>query len=838
MKTLQRLVLAVAITALVSTSAMAATVSFDFRSGNVQSGWTQVDNAGNGSNGTVSISTATVGVSLDSRDRGGGNGGGAESQMWRDFLFANGSNALGEGLDLTITGLVPHTTYPVRLWSFDDSSNGGRAATWNGTLSSFPNSPDPATLADYVAKFKLTSDNTGAALVEGRVAANNGEPHHVFINGLEIGDPLAPPPPTRAGVYQGVVLDDNPVGYWRLGEAVGSTAVDISGNTRDLTYNNTPLLEQTGAVVGDADTAVKIAPGSPTPTISRSNTGDFGFASGQSFSAEYWVKALPGNSTVNDAGLLVKGYDSSQVRPWYLSRYKATGQVDWFLRNTGGTNKVVTSAAAVNDGQWHHIVGVYDNLAAETRLYVDGVFQGAASGVPVDAYGANSRPFTIANHLNRNVDASFDEVAMYDSALSTLQVQEHYSAGIAAPLVNVDFGRDPSSGGGPGGTMPGFNPLEAAEGGGNRPATGSFGFIGGSETVDVKISGYTHFRDYAAVTGRFAGQSPLLSDMVLRNADGTMKLTLDNLTPGTYEITTFHHSTQFGGGTFDIRLYDAAAPGQIVANSVPVTDGANPSIISTQTFQFTAGGSSVMIDFLGGTSGDHSSLNGFELQFVAPGPEITKAEVLKIDFNDRGATGPGNTQDGFDEFVLAGSSGGTQSYGAIDVTLSHPTGGVLDDRRRGQPTNGGDFTQQELLRDLIFARGTTAANGLDVLIEGLEPDAQYEVTVWSYDDGSTSNARLSDWFANGTLMMDDYIFDGDADPTSDLDYQFSFLANADTAGDLLVGGRAAGGDDPNVFISALALSKVSEVVPEPSTFALAALGLLGLGLIARRRKSA
>ncbi len=640
----------------------------------------------------------------------------------------------------------------------------------------------------------------------------------------------------HAAPYYETVLDDNPLGYWRLGEAAGaSQAVDASGSGRDLNYNNmTPAgFAQPGAIVGDPDTAVQFIPATNNPTISSPNTADFGFASGQSFSAEYWIKALPGNATATDAGLLVKGYDSSQAQPWYLSRYKSGGYVDFFLRSP---DKSVTSTTAVNDGQWHHVVGVYDSGAGQIRMFVDGQLEATNGGVGVNSYGTNSRPFTIANHLNRNVDASMDEIAMYGTALGDLQVLDHYRAGIGVPALNVDFGSNPTSGGGPGGRQPGFYEFEDTEGGGTPPVIRTYDLLGGDGTVDVKIGGYTHFRDYAAVTGTYAGQSELLSDMVLRNADGTMKLTLDGLAAGTYEITTYHHSTQFGGGALDIRLFDAAAPGQVVATGVPVSSGTNPSSISTQTFQFTAGGSSVVIDLLGGTTSQHMPLNGFELELIAPAKPVYKTDVLAIDFNDRGNSGAAYTQDGFQEYLLTDNSGGTQSYGSIDVTLSQANAGILDDRHRNNPTDGGAFTQQELLRDFVFGAADPDApdDGLDVLIEGLEPDARYEVTLWSFDDGSPDN-RISDWFANGDLVMNDYVFNGNYAPLSDGVYQFRFLADADAQGDLLLAGRESGGGSPNVFLNALALSRVRPV-PEPSTFALAILGLAGLGLAVRRRR--
>jgi len=408
----------------------------------------------------------------------------------------------------------------------------------------------------------------------------------------------------------------------------------------------------------------------------------------------------------------------------------------------------------------------------------------------------------------------------------------------ATAALNVDFGSSADEGGGPGGTQPGFAAFEGTENNGTAPEVRSFAnSLGVGGTVDVTVSGYTHFRDYAGLAGvsPFFGQNNLLSDMVLRNSNGTMAVTVEDLEPGIYNIKTYHHSTQFGGGTIDLRLSDSAGLDQVVANNVPVTDTTNPASISTQAFQFITTGGAVDVKLLGGADQEHSSLNGFELQQRFP---VEMLPVLAIDFNDRGATGPSNTQAGFDELVLTDSSGAAGSFGAIDVTLTHSDGGTLDDRRRTQPTNGGGFTQQELLRDFVFADGTGAADGLDVLVEGLDSSGIYEVTVWSFDDGSTSSTpRTSDWSVNGVLFEDNYGFSGSVDPTSNEDYSFStLLVRPNAAGELLISGRAVGGGNPNVFLNALQVARLS-VIPEPTTLLIWwLLAGLGMGLRWRRRK--
>lgn len=196
-------------------AANAAVVQFDFgiaSGGPLQAGWSNAP-LGNGSGGGVTLTTSVItggaAVTVDSRNRAGtasDAGGGAEANMWNDFVFANGSFSTrpGSGLSLALMGLNPNTTYPITIWSFDDASNAqpadgfARAADWSGgggggTLS-FPDAPDPTSLSDYSLTFNATTDGTGALTITGLVAATNpSSSHNVFINGLEVGDAIPEP---------------------------------------------------------------------------------------------------------------------------------------------------------------------------------------------------------------------------------------------------------------------------------------------------------------------------------------------------------------------------------------------------------------------------------------------------------------------------------------------------------------------------------------------------------------------------------------------------------------------------------------------------------------------
>jgi hypothetical protein len=60
---------------------------------------------------------------------------------------------------------------------------------------------------------------------------------------------------TPTSPYRQAILNSGPISYWRLGETSGSTVADETGSNPG-TYVNSPMLNQPGALVGDANPAV------------------------------------------------------------------------------------------------------------------------------------------------------------------------------------------------------------------------------------------------------------------------------------------------------------------------------------------------------------------------------------------------------------------------------------------------------------------------------------------------------------------------------------------------------------------------------------------------------
>jgi hypothetical protein len=184
---------------------------------------------------------------------------------------------------------------------------------------------------------------------------------------------------------------------------------------------------------------------------------------------------------------------------------------------------------------------------------------------------------------------------------------------------------------------------------------------------------------------------------------------------------------------------------------------------------------------------------------------------LSVDFNNTGNETALETEAGFQSFAIPAIGFGpyTRSYGGVDLTLASVGSVNIESRRRALPTNNATFTQEQLLRDFVFARDATPDQGMDVTAEYFKPNTAYSVTIWSFDNGSVTLDRISDWSANGIPVRTGYTFFGSNLPTTDDQYRFTFGTLSDGDGRIVISGRRspAAGGGLNVFINAVEIKE-------------------------------
>lgn len=221
--------------------------------------------------------------------------------------------------------------------------------------------------------------------------------------------------------YESVVKEDSPKGFWRLGEASGTSAADASGNTQTGGYKGTPTLGVRGipGTTRDPNTSVTLNGTTQYVTVPDSATLDLG----DIFTYEAWIKR---SSTGNPGCILDKGPQAAVLR------FVTASNKILFRRNS--VLDLATSTLAITDTTtWHHIVATKNG--ATVNLYIDGVNR---TGAVTNSTCANTAlPLGIgADEVGTTAEDFFpgtlDEVAVYGTALTEARVKAHYEAGLLA----------------------------------------------------------------------------------------------------------------------------------------------------------------------------------------------------------------------------------------------------------------------------------------------------------------------------------------------------------------------------------------------------------------------
>jgi hypothetical protein len=231
--------------------------------------------------------------------------------------------------------------------------------------------------------------------------------------------------------YVSTVTGDNPVAYWRLGEAANTDpAADEIAPTVDGSYTSGISVGLQGIPGAAPNTSVGFDNSS---NVRFPDNDKFDFGTGD-FSIEAWAKTP---DTDQPDRIIAKDDGAG----WQIRIESRDGRADtnkglFFIRG-GGAETSVVSTSDVNDDQWHHLVTVRES--GELTLYVDGVPE--VTGVAFANSADSANDLFIGTFNNASGNAAFagliDETALYTHALSPTQVAAHYAAGIPEPATLV-----------------------------------------------------------------------------------------------------------------------------------------------------------------------------------------------------------------------------------------------------------------------------------------------------------------------------------------------------------------------------------------------------------------
>ncbi len=248
------------------------------------------------------------------------------------------------------------------------------------------------------------------------------------------------PKPTQA--YPVAIITDQPIGFWRLAESPddgvgnnGLLANDYMGGHIGV-YSNVVIGVPGYNSTSDPNTAATFGTlATQDSYVGSINDVNFATATGTSasFSVEAWVNGLAQGS---DAGIVTKGFGGfEQFNLDTGGGGASVRNFRFYMRDaSGGIHG--PSATQGPDGQWHHVVGVYDADGSNVVLYVDGIQNAITPNIPgglgvletAAPVSIGSRKSGATSTYNNQFNGIIDEVAIYNHALGSNQVLTHYYA--------------------------------------------------------------------------------------------------------------------------------------------------------------------------------------------------------------------------------------------------------------------------------------------------------------------------------------------------------------------------------------------------------------------------
>jgi hypothetical protein len=218
-------------------------------------------------------------------------------------------------------------------------------------------------------------------------------------------------------------IDGRPKYYWKLDESDDTIAVDSSGNGN------------TGTVHGGA----VFEPGKFGNCITLNGVNGFiSTALQQSILPGSFTLALWFKTTSTTGGRLIS-YGNPQIkydcdREIYMTD---SGTLTFWADNSDDVRNFVVDTIKVNDGQWHHVTGVFGS--GGLSLYVDGALKGTKAvargkGLAKGYWylGYTSYYFSWTNTTSAYFKGSLDDVRIYDRALSQPEIDAIMNGSLTA----------------------------------------------------------------------------------------------------------------------------------------------------------------------------------------------------------------------------------------------------------------------------------------------------------------------------------------------------------------------------------------------------------------------
>lgn len=199
------------------------------------------------------------------------------------------------------------------------------------------------------------------------------------------------------------------------------------GNNADAVGGNPPFL------TGKVGQGVHIA---TTPGVNylvvQDAASDLLFDENTSFSVAFWTKYTAG---FNDVPIIGNAVNSTWQIGWVFTDSTTAGKIEWSLSSTASTSTwlrdPVPNSPTINDGAWHHVLGVVDRTNVLATVYVDGIL---ASSWSLQGLGTlySGNNLTIGQDpLGQYGTATFDldDLGIWRRTLTSYEALSIYNAG-------------------------------------------------------------------------------------------------------------------------------------------------------------------------------------------------------------------------------------------------------------------------------------------------------------------------------------------------------------------------------------------------------------------------
>lgn len=210
------------------------------------------------------------------------------------------------------------------------------------------------------------------------------------------------------------------ISYWKLDESSGSVFDDYVG-PKNAESINLPL-----CVAGRVGFARQF--NGTSNNINAPRVPAYDFTANTSFSLEAWINH-PTSASSEEIIVERKSTGALAIN----LKLNSSNVAIFSVRNDASQIFSVTGTKRLDDGNWHHVVGVRDAITNQLKIYVDEVLENTVSALFTAGFTSTSEGISIGwrkTTNNKFFKGTIDEVAIYNSALDVESITQHYNNGL------------------------------------------------------------------------------------------------------------------------------------------------------------------------------------------------------------------------------------------------------------------------------------------------------------------------------------------------------------------------------------------------------------------------